>query len=134
MEVPMKPSPSNAFKSIAFTGLAQAACALFLTSCLQPADQILENYGAGKIVFVKEPSVGTRSDDGNIAMASNMNEFYPGTDLYSLSPIAPTGQLVNLTAAYTRSTSNHSDWGAALDPEISFDGTKLLFSMRKAGS
>ncbi len=135
MEVPMKPSRRKDMPIARPMHLALLLAApAFLASCLQPADQVLETYGSRKIVFVKEPSVGSRNNDGNIAMASNMNEFYAGTDLYSLSPISPTGNLVNLTAAYTRSTSNHNDWGAALDPEVSPDGTKLLFSMRKAGS
>ncbi len=106
---------------------------VLLVSCLEPADQIMERYGEGRIVFVKEPSVGTRNMDGDIAMAANPDEFHPGTNLYSLSPISPTGTLTNLTKEWTQSRDNHDEWGAALDPEASFDGTKVLFSMRKAG-
>ncbi len=103
--------------------------ALLLTSCLEPADQILQRYGQSAIVFVKEASVGTAND--NVAMASNTNEFYPGTDLCLLSPVSPTGTLTNLTEQWTRAAQNQNDWGAAQDPEVSFDGTKILFSMRR---
>ncbi len=101
----------------------------FLISCLQPADQILERSGEGRIVFVKEPSVGGRSENDNVAMASNMNEFYPGSDLCVLSPISTSGNVTNLTSQWTRAVENKNDWGAAEDPEVSFDGKKILFSM-----
>lgn len=101
-----------------------------LVSCLEPADQIMERYGEGKIVFVKEPSVGNTNTNNNVAMASNVNEFYPGTDICMLSPISPTGKVTNLTAQWTRSVENKNDYGGAMDPEVSFDGTKILFSMR----
>ncbi|MEO6095606.1 MAG: hypothetical protein ABIW76_07970, partial [Fibrobacteria bacterium] len=106
---------------------------VLMVSCLEPADQIMATYGEGRIVFVKEPSVGGMNQNRNIAMASNPDEFHPGTDLVSLSPISPTGALTNLTAQWTRSRDNEGEWGAALDPEASFDGNKVLFSMRKAG-
>jgi hypothetical protein len=118
-------------------GAAAAASALTMTgwllvSCLQPADEIMDKSGtAGKIVFVKERSV---SGNRSIAMASNENEFYPGTDLCLLSPIGPGGNLTNLTAQWTRTASNQNDWGAAQDPEVSFDGAKILFSMKKSRS
>ncbi len=111
--------------------LTTFCAAALLTACLEPADQIMERYGEGKLIFVKEPSVGGTSMNDNVAMASNPNEFYPGTDIILLSPISPTGKLTNLTAQWTRAVENHNDWGAALDPEVSFDGTRILFSMRK---
>jgi len=92
----------------------------------------LEHNGPGKIVFVKEPSVGTRSQNGNVAMASSADRWYHGTDLYTLSPISPTGTLTNLTSQWTRSSDNEGDWGSAINPEVSFDGTKILFAMTKA--
>ena len=128
----MQPSPTlfpffRVFRAVA----ALCACGSLLVSCLEPADQILERYGEGKIVFVKEPSVGGSDMNNSVAMASNVNEFHPGTDLCSLSPIAPTGTVTNLTSQWTRTAENQADWGGALDPEVSFDGTKILFSMRK---
>ncbi|MDB5103501.1 MAG: hypothetical protein JWP91_1190 [Fibrobacteres bacterium] len=104
-----------------------------LVSCLEPADQIMERHGQARIVFVKEPSVGGMNQNRASAMAANPDEFHPGTDLVSLSPISPTGTVTNLTEQWTRARPNESEWGAALDPEASFDGTKILFSMRKSG-
>lgn len=107
---------------------------LFLASCLEPADQILESSGSGRIVFVKDPSAGGMNMNRDVAMAANPDEFHPGTDLMLLSPISPSGNLTNLTAQWTRSRDNQSEWGAAQDPEASYDGNRILFSMRKAGA
>ncbi len=113
----------------ALTLLASA----LLSACLQPADEILKSsHKATSLVFVKETSIDNNRSN---AMRSNVDEFYPGTDICLLTPISPNGKVENLTAAYTRGgSSNTRDWGAAADPEISFDGKRLLFSMRKAGS
>lgn len=105
---------------------------LLAVSCLEPADQIMERYGEGKLVFVKDPAVGGMNMNEDLAMAANPNEFHPGTDIVLLSPISPTGKVTNLTAQWTRAAENERDWGAAQDPEASFDGTKILFSMRKS--
>ncbi len=93
-----------------------------------PPDDILERSGQAAIVFVKENSVeGNRSN----AMRSNRDEYYPGSDLYLLSPIAPTGELSNLTEKFTREGRNNPrDYGATADPEISYDARKVLFSMK----
>ncbi len=122
----VKPNPVTTW-SRAGAALA-AAC---LASCLEPADQILERYGEGRIVFVKDPSVGGDANR-DIAMAANPDEFHLGTDLMLLSPVSPTGKLINLTAQWTRAAENPADWGAAQDPEASFDGQRILFSMRVA--
>jgi len=103
-----------------------------LIGCLEPGDEILEKSGeSGMVIFVRETSAG-RGNNNSIPMANNTNEFYRGTDIYSLSPIGPTGKLVNLTAKWTRATENSDQWGAATDPEVSYDGKKLIFSMRIA--
>ncbi|MGH7492001.1 MAG: hypothetical protein ACREOO_06360 [bacterium] len=51
-----------------------------------------------------------------------------GSDLYSLTPISPNGQLKNLTDQWTGAN------GAVADPEVSYDGLKIIFSMRKSGA
>ena len=111
---------------------AAAAAAFLAVSCLEPADQIMERHGEGRIVFVKDPSVGGTGMNRDVAMAANPDEFHPGTDLMLLSPVSPTGKLTNLTAQWTRAAQNPADWGAAQDPEASFDGRRVLFAMRKA--
>lgn len=111
-------------------GLVLVPFGLTLLSCgSSPPDDILDHAGRAAIVFVKEPSqLNNRSG----AMASNFDEYYPGTDLISLSPISPQGEARNLTAQYTRrNQTNPNNYGAALDPEVSFDGRKILFSMKE---
>lgn len=103
------------------------AGSLLLAACQQPADEIIERSGAAAIVFVKETSVGN-----NNSTAMSATEFYAGTDLYLLSPISPSGNLTNLTERWTRATGGRSDWGHAQDPEVSFDGKRILFAMRES--
>ena len=93
-----------------------------------PPDSILAKAGQSAVIFVKENS---RANNNNNAMKSNRDEFYAGSDLFLLSPVSLTGELTNLTEKYTREGKNDPrDFGAAADPEISFDGKKVLFSMK----
>jgi hypothetical protein len=112
--------------------LAAAGTAFLAVSCLEPADQIMERYGESRIVFVKDPSISGSGMNRDVAMAANPDEFHPGTDIMLLSPVSPTGTLTNLTSQWTRAAANQADWGAAQDPEASFDGERVLFAMRKS--
>ncbi len=120
---------SITFRSVTL-GLSLVPLGLTLISCgSSPPDDILQRSGQAALVFVKEPSQqGNRSG----AMRSNFDEYYPGTDLILLSPISSQGELANLTAQYTRrNQTNPNNFGAAVDPEVSFDGKKILFSMKE---
>ncbi|MCB9057440.1 MAG: hypothetical protein H6627_02680 [Calditrichae bacterium] len=103
---------------------------MLLVSCGNaPADVIMEKSGQAALVFVRENS---RFENRSNAMRSNVDEYYPGTDLFLLDPIAAQGDVTNLTKQYTRAgQSNPSRYGHAADPEISYDGKKILFSMRR---
>jgi hypothetical protein len=106
---------------IFLTGFVLASCGA------APPDDVLQKSGQSAIVFVKENS---RENNRNNAMRSNRDEFYSGSDIYLLSPIAPTGELTNLSAQYTRSGNDPRNYGAAADPEVSYDGKKILFAMK----
>jgi hypothetical protein len=69
------------------------------------------------IAYVKRPV----STIGNPTEAIT---YAPGGNLYMLEKAAPSSAEVNITGAYT---NGHGD---VSDPEVSYDGTKLLFSMR----
>ena len=117
-----------------FSVLLSGCCLLLiwlLSACdTAPPDDILARAGQSAVVFVKENSV---DNNRNNAMRSNRDEFYPGSDLFLLSPISPTGRLSNLTRAYTsEGHSDPRDFGAAADPEISYDGKKILFAMKRS--
>lgn len=101
-----------------------------LASCgSSPPDDVLERSGQAAIAFVKENS---RQNNGNNAMKSNVDEYFPGSDIYLLNPISNQGKLTNLTEQFTRAgQSNPNNYGHAADPEVSFDGRKILFSMRQ---
>ncbi|MFQ5603761.1 MAG: hypothetical protein ACE5HS_10875 [bacterium] len=74
-----------------------------------PDDLILESQPAG-IIFVKATRTNT------------LNSFSRGGNLFSLIPASPDGKLTNLT---------NLEAGDVADPEISFDGLKVLFAMRR---
>lgn len=101
----------------------------FLSCGNPPADVIIQKSGQSALIFVGENSL---FNNNNNPMKSNVDEYFPGSDLYYISPIAPGAKVVNLTSQYTREGQNRADrYGHAADPEISFDGKKVLFSMRK---
>jgi hypothetical protein len=111
-------------------GVFLCICTLLLLSCgTMPPDDILEKSGPTALVFVKENS---REDNRSNAMRSNADEYYPGSDICILSPISPQGEITNLTAQYTQANQSQSrNYGAVADPEISYDGKKILFAMRE---
>ncbi len=111
-------------KAVLVAGLAP-----LLVSCgSSPPDDILDRSGQAAIVFVRENS---RQDNRSEPMRSNIDEYYPGSDLFLLSPISPQGKLTNLTAQYTtRGVNDPRNYGACADPEVSYDGKKILFAMK----
>jgi len=77
-----------------------------------PDDVIVEEETTEAIVFVK-----TRGEE-------TLNRSWAEGNLYKLSPISPDGEVTPIT----------NFTGAAVsDPCVSFDGTKILFSMRPSG-
>ena len=80
----------------------------------QNAPQDLVNSEA--LLFVKSST--NRTLDANFMGRSE------SSNLYMLSPISPNGKVTNLT--------NLTEPGAAvLDPEVSYDGLKVIFAMRR---
>jgi hypothetical protein len=95
-----------------------AGCALLLTlptaGCRDsaPDDVIVEEETTDAIVFVK-----TRGEE-------TLNRSRAEGNLYKLSPISPDGSVTPIT----------NFTGAAIsDPCVSFDGKKILFSLRRQG-
>ena len=109
---------------------AVAMPAVVLMSCgTSPPDDIIQKSGQPALVFVKENS---QTNDHTVVASSNADNYYPGSDIYVLSPISPQGDLTNLTAQYTQAgQTDPRNFGHAADPEVSFDGTHILFSMRQ---
>ena len=94
-----------------------AAVVLSLGSCGDNAREEVVVEGALAIVFVQRGvgAVGNPTD-GII--------FQAGGDLMSMDLSSPSATMINLTEAYTLGA------GDASDPEVSFDGERVLFSMR----
>ena len=114
-------------------GLVRAALAVpalaFISCGSSPPDDIIQKSGQPALVFVKENS---QANDHSVVASSNGDNYYPGTDIFLLSPISPQGTLTNLTAQYTQAgQTNPGNFGHAADPEVSYDGTHILFAMRQ---
>lgn len=77
-----------------------------------PDDLIIQETTTDALVFVKT--------DGE----ETLNRSWAAGNLYKLSPISPDGVVTPITNFTGASIS---------DPCVSFDGTKILFSMRQAG-
>ena len=100
---------------------------MLLMGCLSPGDQILETTSDQALLFVKEPNQG----QNRRPHVPDNNETADGTDIMMLKPVTAKGALTNLTAKWTRgSETNPEKYGAAIDPEISSDGSKMVFAMR----
>ncbi len=94
---------------------------LLWTSCTLPLlfgckgsvpDDLLVDAEPTALIFIKTTSTRTLNHAGIGAH-----------NLYSLTPISPNGQVRQLTFLTE---------GAVADPEISFDGLKVIFSMRRS--
>lgn len=93
-----------------------AALALALPACREgsaPDDLIVSQETTEALVFVKSEAEET------------LNRSWGESNLYVLSPIAPDGNVTALTNYTGASVS---------DPCVSFDGKRILFSMRAPGA
>jgi Hydrazine synthase alpha subunit middle domain/WD40-like Beta Propeller Repeat len=106
----LKPDWATALRLLAIVLLAPMS----MTGCRDsaPDDLIQQEETTDALVFVK-------TDD-----AETLNRTWAYGNLYKLSPIAPDGVVTPIT----------NFTGASLsDPAVSFDGKKIMFSMRPPG-
>ena len=106
-------SLTNTLRALALLAIALPGT-LALTGCREsaPDDLIQEEPTTDALVFVKTDAVET------------LNRNWASGNLYKLSPIAPDGVVTPITSFTGASIS---------DPAVSFDGKKILFSMRPPG-
>ena len=93
--------------------------ALLLASC-SPSPSASESAtaeGNVPIAYVKRPAATAGNPTDSIT-------FSPGGDLYLRELSSPSAPESNLTGSYTQGQGDVSD------PEVSYDGKKILFSMR----
>jgi hypothetical protein len=88
-----------------------------LAGCSNSASNSVVVQGATPVVFAKRAATALGDPTDSVT-------FAPGGDLMMLDLASPSAQMVNLTAAYTLGQ------GDVCDPEVSYDGTRVLFSMR----
>lgn len=95
--------------------ILMAMLGLLLACQSQAPDDLLLGAQPAALIFVK-------STNSNV-LDCNFIGSNTSSNLYSLTPISPNGQVKNLT--------NLGPGGAVADPEISYDGNKVIFAMRK---
>lgn len=86
-----------------------------------------ETSGSAVVVEGDFPIVFAMRDVAAVGNPTDGAMFRPGGDLMMKDLSSPTAPLVNLTADYTQGAGDVSD------PEVSYDGERLLFSMRGPG-
>jgi len=104
-------APWTVLRLLALSLVVQAGLAGCRNSA--PDDLIQQEQTTDALVFVKT--------DGE----ETLNRSWAAGNLYRLSPISPDGVVTPITNFTGASIS---------DPAVSFDGTKILFSMRQSGA
>ncbi len=77
------------------------------------------------VFYVKRP-VPAPDDENDVTDARELRRFEPGADLFMRMSASPSSPAINITAEITRGN------GDVRDVDVSFDGQKVLFSMRVA--
>jgi hypothetical protein len=96
-----------------------ATCLLALTAlggCSSSSNAVTVQ-GDFPVVFAKRATTVSGNPTDSV-------RFAPGGDLMMVDLASPSAPMVNLTASYTKGKGDVSD------PEVSYDGTRVLFSMK----
>lgn len=91
---------------------------LFLTACNSGGDSSVSVTGDVSIAYVKRPVSALGNPTDSVTQGS-------GGDLYVREKASPSAPETNITSSYTGGTGDVSD------PEVSYDGNKILFAMRR---
>ncbi len=75
------------------------------------------------VAYVKRP-INSQSMNSAVGNPTDSVTFHPGGDLYIRDISSPSATEKNITASYTQGRGDVSD------PEVSYDGKKILFSMK----
>jgi len=103
----------------AFTAcLLLTSIPVLLTACSSGGSSGVTAGGDVSIAYVKRPV-------GSVGNPTDAIRFTPGGDLFIREKSDPNSPEINVTGTYTLGQGDVSD------PEVSYDGTKLLFSMRR---
>lgn len=90
-----------------------------LSGCTSGSSDSVTVDGDVAIAYVKRPV-------GSLGNPTDAITFTAGGDLYMREQSSPSATEINITGSQTKGQGDVSD------PEVSYDGTKLLFSMRRA--
>ncbi|MBI3545916.1 MAG: PD40 domain-containing protein [Gammaproteobacteria bacterium] len=75
------------------------------------------------IAYVKRP-LNTSSMNSSVGNPTDSVTYHQGGNLYILDKSSPSANAKNITGDYTKNA------GDVADPEVSYDGKKIIFSMR----
>jgi len=90
---------------------------LFLGACSGESNESATSGNDVSVAYVKRPTGAFSNPTDSVNSAD-------GGDLYVREKSSPSSPEVNITGSYTNGAGDVSD------PEVSYDGTKLLFAMR----
>jgi hypothetical protein len=94
------------------------SCLIALSGCSGGSSDSVTVDGDVAIAYVKRPT-------GSLGNPTDAIIFTAGGDLFMRETSSPSAAEINITASETNGQGDVSD------PEVSYDGTKLLFSMRR---
>lgn len=106
------------FCSSPFTAFVISSCFLLcLSACDTNNEDSLSSNEDVAIAYLKRQTA-------SLGNPTDALRFTPGGDLFMRAASSPSAEEVNITALVTKGEGDVSD------PEVSYDGTKIIFSMR----
>lgn len=110
-----------------YFGVVLTAVSLILNGCSGPAGNTdaATTTNDVPVAYVKRP-ISPQATNRAVGNPTDSVTFHPGGDLYIRDISSPSATEKNITAAYTKGSGDVSD------PEVSYDGKKILFSMKEA--
>jgi len=107
-----------------YFGIVLATVSLILNGCSGPAGSTdAATANDVPIAYVKRP-INPQATNRAVGNPTDSVTFHQGGDLYIRDLSSPSAPEKNITAAYTQGLGDVSD------PEVSYDGKKILFSMK----
>lgn len=106
------------------TTLVLLSLTVLLPACRNSNNSSTDSASAKSVAKGDLPIAYVKRPVGTIGNPTDGVTFQAGGDLYLRKLSSPSAEEINLTSRYTQGQGDVSD------PEVSFDGTKLLFTMK----
>lgn len=124
MNMSVKVSTSLSYNGLALTGLMLLGLTLLLPACRSSNNSAANNSSAKTLAKGDIPIAYVKRPVTAVGNPTDAITFQPGGELYLRKLSSPSAEEINITGGYTQGLGDVSD------PEVSFDASKLLFSMK----